>query len=95
MGLINIEDVRSFVSQDVGVTIYDKTWTDQSALRSQKVYKVELCPSSTHVRIFFDEKRFFAVPRTSEVEVTDSKWSAFDKESGLHYVIQSERDSFD
>lgn len=90
--LINIEDVESFISKDVGVTIYDSTWTDQSPLKTQKVHKVELCPSETHVRIFFDEKRFFAIPRTSHVEKTNTTWTATDEESGLHYVIKNESD---
>lgn len=92
MGLINIEDVEPFISKDVGVTIYDSTWADQSPLRTQKVHKVELCPNDTHVRIFFDEKRFFAVPRTSRVEVTNATWTATDEEAGLHYVIKNESD---
>ena len=88
MSLINREDVEPFISENVGVSIYDETWTDQSPFRSQKVHKVELCPNDTHLRIYFDQKRFFAVPRTSKVMVTESSWTAVDEESGLHYVIK-------
>lgn len=90
MGVLNIEDLKPFIFQDVGVTIFDDTWTDQTPLQSKKVHKVELCPNNSHLRIYFDEKRFFAIPRTSDVEVTESSWTAFDQESRLHYVIKKE-----
>lgn len=93
--LLNMDDLQPFIAEDVGVTIYDKSWTDQSAFRSEKITKVELCPSETHLRIYFNRLHFFAVPRDSEVNVTESEWSAFDKDSGLYYVIRRESDGFD
>jgi hypothetical protein len=95
VGLINIDDLKPFIYQDVGVSIYDETWTDQSPLRSKRVHKVELCPKNSHLRIYFDEKSFFAIPRTSKIEITESNWTAVDEASGLHYVIKSGRDNFD
>lgn len=89
---INIKDVEPFISESVGVSIYDETWTDQSPLRSEKIEKVELCPNNTHLRIYFNQKNFFAIPRTANVSITESSWVAFDKDSGLHYVLKSECD---
>lgn len=88
MEFLNIDDLKPFISRDVGVSIYDKTWKDQSPLRSEKVTKVELCPSQTHLRIYLNRLHFFAVPRTSDVLITETKWTAFDEKSGLHYVIK-------
>lgn len=90
MGQISIDELQPFISQNVGVTIYDETWSDQSPFRSEKVEKVELCPSSTHLRIYFNQLHFFAIPLTSQVTLTDSKWMAVDEKSGLHYVIKKE-----
>jgi|GEM_PF-1152311 len=92
VSLINREDVGPFISKNVGVSIYDETWTDQSPLRTEKIEKVALCPSHTHLRIYFNEKNFFAIPRTANVSITEATWVAFDKESGLHYVLKRECD---
>lgn len=88
MSLLTIDDVRSFITQNVGITIYDQTWTDQSPLRSEKVSHVQLCPKETHLRVYFNERNFFAIPREAEVTKTKTKWSAFDEKSRLHYVIE-------
>lgn len=88
MDVLNIDDLKSFISEDVGVTIYDQTWTDQSPLRSETVHKVEVCPQNSHIRIYFNEKKFFAVPKTSKVKITASSWTAVDEASGLHYVVK-------
>lgn len=90
MDLINIENVERFISKGVGVSIYDDSWADQSPLQSKVVHKVEICPRDTHLRIYFDKKNFVAVPRTSEVVITETSWTAIDEETGLHYVIKSE-----
>ena len=92
MSLINREDVEPFISENVGVSIYDETWTDQSPLRSKKIEKVELCPNRTHLRIYFNQRSFFAIPRTAKVSITESTWIAFDNDSGLHYVLKRECD---
>jgi len=89
---LNIDELQSFMSEPVGVTIYDETWADQTPFMSKKIEKAELCPDGTHLRIYFDPVRFFAVPLGSEVSITGAEWTAYDDKAGLHYVIMKELD---
>lgn len=95
MAQIQIESLNQFIATNVGITIYDDTWTDQSPLRSEKVKKVTYCPNETHIRVYFNERQFFAIPRTAKVTETSASWTAIDEEGGLHYVIQKETFSTD
>lgn len=93
--LINMEDLQPFLSHAVGVTIYDHTWDDQSPFVSKTIHKLEICPDRTHLRIYFDELRFFAVPQTATVSISGDEWSAYDEAASLHYVIRKECGSHD
>lgn len=92
MALLMIEDVTPFARENVGVTIYDETWTAQSPLRSEKISHVSYCPNETHLRIYFNERNFFAIPREAKVTTRDNKWTAYDEVSRLHYVIERGND---
>src|SRR5699024_11390216 len=70
---LNIDELQSFMSEPVGVTIYDETWADQTPFMSKKIEKAELCSDGTHLRIYFDPERFFAVPLGSEVSITGAE----------------------
>jgi hypothetical protein len=85
-----MEDLQSFLTEDVGVTIYDRSWQDQTPLMTKQIHHIGTCPEGTHVRIYFDEQRFFAVPYTAAVTMNETEWIAFDKQAGLHYMIRKE-----
>lgn len=87
---IQLEDLERFISENVGITIYDDSWADQSPLRSEKITNIALCPSETHIRVYFNDTHFFAIPRIAVVSATDTTWTAVDEAGGLHYVIQKE-----
>ncbi|MBS4179253.1 hypothetical protein [Lederbergia citrea] len=91
MELINTEDLQPFLKSTVGVTIYDHTWEDQSPITGKSIEKLETCPDGTHLRIYFDKLRFFAIPHTAIVSISEKEWIAFDQEACLHYVIRKER----
>jgi len=88
MPLLKIEDVMPFITENVGVTIYDESWEAQSPLRKEKISHVALCPNETHLRVYFNERNFFAIPRESKIIKTNKKWEAYDEISRLHYVIE-------
>lgn len=85
---LHIDELQPFMAGMVGVTIYDKTWSDQTPFVSKKIVKAELCPDGTHLRIYFDTVRFFAIPLNSDVSITESQWTAYDTQADLHYVIR-------
>ncbi len=86
---INMEDLKIFVNQTVELSIQDYAGEEQAAPFIRKsLVKVGLCPDETHVRIYFDDKNFFAIPRTSQVTVSEKEWVAFDEASKLYYVIR-------
>lgn len=92
MALLAIEDVKSLIRENVGVTIYDESWTAQSPLREEKIHHVSLCPNKSHLRIYFNERNFFAIPREAKVKTRDNKWIAYDEKSRLHFVIERGND---
>jgi hypothetical protein len=86
---INIEDLKIFVNQTVELSIQDYAGEEQAAPFIKKsLVKVGLCPDETHVRIYFDDKNFFAIPRASQVTVSEKEWVAFDEASKLYYIIR-------
>src|SRR5699024_8767293 len=90
VGTIDMNELQSLLTRQVGVTIYDHTWEDKTPLMTKKIQDVRLCPDETHLRIYFDEQRFFAVPMTASVSSSDREWIAFDEKASLHYVIKKD-----
>ncbi|MFK9095141.1 hypothetical protein [Bacillus salipaludis] len=88
MELIKIEDVKRFVGGPVEIIIHDDDGGDQAAAVKKTVKKVQYCPDETHIRFYFDDYYFLAVPRSNRVSETGEKWSASDAESGLTYTIR-------
>jgi hypothetical protein len=88
MELIKLEDVNRFVGAPVEIAIQDSDGGDQAPAVKKRVKKVQLCPDGTHIRFYFDDFYFLAVPLTSKVNQSEGKWSAFDLESGLTYTVK-------
>jgi hypothetical protein len=85
---IKLEEVNHFTGCPVEITIYDQQGSDQAPSVKKLIKKVQYCPDHTHIRFYFDDFYFLAVPRSSEVQQSEFEWSAFDSESGLHYTIK-------
>ncbi|MGS2776547.1 hypothetical protein ACVBAX_04160 [Robertmurraya sp. GLU-23] len=86
---INLEELKIYVNQTVELSIQDYSGEEQAAPFIRKsLVKVELCPDETHVRIYFDDRNFFAIPGSSQVSVSEKDWVAFDEASKLYYVIR-------
>ncbi|EKN66100.1 hypothetical protein BABA_16857 [Neobacillus bataviensis LMG 21833] len=88
MELINIEDVKHFANVPVEIIIQDVEGGDQAPAVKKTVKKVQYCPDETHIRFYFDDFNFLAVPRASRVTKTEEQWSASDPESGLTYTVK-------
>lgn len=95
MGHIKIEDLQSYLFKKVEVAILDKDGEDQAPFVLKTIQKLESCPDNTHLRIYFDQRTFFAIPFTSTVFKNENEWSAYDQESGLQYVVRKERVNHD
>ncbi|MFJ5716156.1 hypothetical protein [Neobacillus sp. NPDC093127] len=85
---IKLEDVKRFVGVPVEIIIHDEDGGDQAPAVKKTVKKVQLCPDNTHIRFYFDDFYFLAVPLYSRVSESDEHWSAFDPESGLTYTVK-------
>ncbi|MDZ5471605.1 hypothetical protein SM124_07570 [Bacillus sp. 31A1R] len=88
METINLESLQEYVSTAVDISIQDKNGEEKAPYIRKSLVKLETCPDDTHLRIFFDHKRFFAVPLTSKVTMNKDEWIAFDTFSELYYVIR-------
>lgn len=85
---INIGELQRFVRVPVEIVIRDEQVRDQAPAVKKTVKKVQLCPDGTHIRFYFDDFYFLAVPLTSVVSQSEEQWSAFDSKSGLHYTVK-------
>jgi hypothetical protein len=85
---INLENVKHFVGCPVEILIHDQEGSDQAPAVRKSIKKVQYCPDGTHIRFYFDDFYFLAVPRSCSVQRTEVEWSAFDPESGLHYTVK-------
>lgn len=89
MASINLEAVKQFAEgYEVDIFIHDRDGGDQAPTVQKTIKKVQLCPDSTHIRFYFDDFYFLAVPLSSDVSWSDEQWAAFDFESGLTYSIK-------
>ncbi|OIK16196.1 hypothetical protein BIV60_05300 [Bacillus sp. MUM 116] len=88
MESINLEDLKRFTGRPVEISILDSEGGDQAPTVNKTIKKVQLCPDGTHIRFYFDHYYFLAVPLESDVVETETEWSAFDPESGLHYAVK-------
>jgi hypothetical protein len=88
---INLEDLQRFAGKKAEITIHDEQGGDQAAAVKKSIKKVQLCPDQTHVRFYFDQVYFLAVPINSSITETLTQWSAFDQESGLTYIIKKDQ----
>ena len=85
---IKLDELMRFVGAPVEINIQDSEGGDQAPSVKKTVKKVQHCPDGTHIRFYFDDYYFLAVPLASEVSQTETKWSAFDAVSGLHYTLK-------
>ena len=85
---INLVELQRFVGVPAEIVIQDEQVRDQAPAVRKTVKKVQLCPDGTHIRFYFDDFYFLAVPLASHVSQSEDKWSAFDSESGLHYTVK-------
>jgi hypothetical protein len=91
--LINIRDLEVYVHKKVSISIQDVTGEEELAPFIEKtLQKVEQCPDGTHIRLFFNEREFFAIPRDASVSRSNSEWAAHDFSSKLNYVIRKVND---
>jgi hypothetical protein len=82
---INLDQLQRFAGAKVDIKIQDTDGGDQAPAIQKMVKKVQLCPDKTHIRFYFDDFYFLAVPLASKISETETEWSALDQESGLHY----------
>ncbi|NRG44132.1 hypothetical protein HRF87_05070 [Bacillus sp. CRN 9] len=95
MEINKMKDLLCFVLQKTKISIRDEAGDEQAPFISKIITKVDLCPDSTHIRIYFDQIHFLAVPLTSNITTGDNWWTAFDENSGLQYVLRKEAESYD
>lgn len=91
--LINMNDLNQLMSKPVEVSIQDEEGGDRAPFIRKQITKIEHCPDNTHLRIYFDQQKFFAIPLISKVQYEGDDWTATDMFSKLKYVIRRVRES--
>ncbi len=95
MELIKPEDLNRFLSVPVQVGIEDIHGNERAPFLQKTIKKLQLCPDHTHLRIYFNEVKFLAVPLDAKVSETVNEWTACDDHSGLNYSIRRENGCHD
>jgi hypothetical protein len=85
---IKLNELKQFVGVPVEIVIHDEQVRDQAPAVKKTIKKVQLCPDGTHIRFYFDDFYFLAVPLESDVSQSEEQWSALDSNSGLHYTVK-------
>lgn len=88
-----MEDLQDFVSVPVEVAILDEHGGEKAPFVKKTIKRLGLCPDQTHLRIYFDDVYFLAVPLDSKVRKTNLEWSAIDAGGNLHYKIRKVREN--
>ncbi|MDP4083360.1 MAG: hypothetical protein Q8934_01970 [Bacillota bacterium] len=82
---INLNDLQRFINTPVEIFIQDAEGGDQAPSVKKNIKKIQLCPDETHIRFYFDDFYFLAVPIASDIIETETEWSTIDQDSGLNY----------
>jgi hypothetical protein len=69
------------------IDMADHPETEKTPVIRKVLNRVQACPDNTHVRLFFDQTSFLAIPFSCKSICNDSEFHAFDLEAGLHYHI--------
>lgn len=89
MEAISLDHLTRFIGKSVLIAIHDDQGEPTQAPAVNKwIKKIQLCPDQTHIRFYFDDFYFLAVPLSSRMTETEQEWSAFDEESGLIYTLK-------
>ncbi|WP_240374933.1 hypothetical protein [Bacillus piscicola] len=88
METVNAESLYAFISASVEVSVHGGEEEDRGPSIKRTLKKLELCPDKTHLRIYFDNYFFLAVPLTNTVSRSDNEWTAYDEEARLYYSIK-------
>lgn len=86
-----MKSIELLISQVVEVAILDQPSEDQAPFVKKTIKNSALCPDGTHLRIYFDDHYFFAVPLAASVSTDGNQWTAYDQDANLYYVIRKER----
>jgi hypothetical protein len=86
----DVTALELFKTGSVSVVVHGEQGEETPPTLTKSIKEYKNCPDHTHLRIYFDSVNFLAVPLTSQVECTEKVWTAYDKESGLYYVIKRE-----
>ncbi|WP_246010460.1 hypothetical protein [Bacillus yapensis] len=88
MAAINFELLEGLIQSPVEVSIQDDEGEERAPFVRIEIRKIEICPDQTHLRIYFDQRKFFAIPLESKVEIVGDTWTATDVCNKLTYVIR-------
>lgn len=89
---IEVTDLEHFVGTNISVSIQDLSEKDKAPFLEKELKKIALCPDRTHIRLFFDQQRFLAIPRNAVVSQIKNEWIAYDSNSQLSYIIRKVND---
>lgn len=92
MELIKLEDLNRFLAVPVQVGIQDIQGEERAPLLQKTIKKLQICPDHTHLRIYFNDIKFLAVPLDATVTESANEWTACDPHSGLNYTIKKENE---
>jgi hypothetical protein len=88
--LIKLEDLNRFLAVPVQVGIQDIKGEERAPFLQKSIKKLQICPDHTHIRIYFNDVKFLAVPLDAAVTESENEWIACDHHSGLNYTIKRE-----
>lgn len=85
---INFNLLQEFIKSPVEVSIQDEEGEERAPFVRKEIRNIGLCPDQTHLRIYFEQQKFFAIPLESKVELVGDTWTATDMCNKLMYVIR-------
>lgn len=83
---------QRYLGRTVEVAIQDEEGQDLAPFIRKEITKIGLCPDQTHLRIYFEEQKFFAIPLHAEVIMDSDEWTATDLQGNLKYMIRRVRE---
>jgi hypothetical protein len=89
MGIDKFRTLEELVNSPIEVHIFGEKDEDHPPAVKKSLKKLELCPDKTHLRIYFDDFYFIAVPVECNICSTqDDSVIIHDETTNLHYKIK-------
>jgi hypothetical protein len=84
----HFEALQPFVAHPICLSIRGEEEEEYSPEVEKTLVKLEACPDGTHLRLYFNQVQFLAIPFVSQITLGEDSYQAYDSVTKLYYHVK-------